>query len=104
MEDRISLIIASLSGGSVDFYQDIFTSRNVGSGGELEIDGWFTADFFQERCSSPKIENFPMMWSLVPFTNIESGRKFTDVYGCFYNTLSEDGFHVPEYGHFTLEH
>lgn len=103
MKSRITQIIASLNGGPTDFYRDIFTQKNVGSGGELLIDGWFANDFFEEKCSLPKITNFPLTWSMVPFKNIDTGRTFTDVHGCFYSTKSEGGFKVPQYGRFTFE-
>ena len=102
IEARINLIADSVCGGNTEFYKDIFSSTRIGSGGELLINGWFGTEFFINAGDFPKIENFPNTWSVVPFKNLDTGRKFLDAYGCFYSTLV-DGFHVPDYGRFTLE-
>ena len=49
-----------------------------------------------------KLENFPNTWSVVPFKNIETGREFSMVHGCFYSEI-ERGFRVPGYGYLTFE-
>lgn len=105
--DRADKILGSiLPGGQTDFYKTIFSSTQIGSGGELSVDGWFVKDFFmpsKDRGNCPKIENFPMTWSVVPFENLETKRKFNDIFGCFYSTVSETGLRTPQYGRFTFE-
>jgi hypothetical protein len=102
VERRIINIIESLQGGETEFYKDIFSTTRIGSGGELLVNGWFGTEFFRERGSMPKIDNYPNTWSLVPFKNIETNRSFTDAFGCFYSTVN-DGFRTPQYSNFTFE-
>lgn len=118
MAVRAVLIRDSLNDGATDFYKSIFTQENAGSGGELNVDGWFVREFFRSAVDSAKgedygkkrgtgghkIENYPNTWSVVPFINLDTGRRFSDVYGCFLTTQDPDGFRVPSYGRFTFEH
>lgn len=98
---RAQTIVDVLSGGDPEVLQSIFSSTRIGSGGELRVDGWFASDFFVKG-GGHKIENYPNTWSLVPFKDLPTGRKFTDVYGAFHNTI-ENGFRVQNYGRFTFE-
>ena len=102
LNQRARQILDSVCGGPVDFYQSIFTQNNIGSGGEKAVDGWYAKDFFLKP--PRKLDEFPLMWSMVPFHNVESSRRFTDVCGSFYNTQSEAGFRRSGYGRFTVEH
>ena len=103
VEDRIQNIIDSLNGGDTEFYRDIFSTTRVGSGGELNVNGWFGSEFFRESGSNPKITNYPNTWSLVPFKNVDTGRTFTDAFGCFYST-NNNGMRTPHYDRFTFEY
>jgi hypothetical protein len=70
------------SNGLVAFWKDIFTQENIGSGGELLINGWITKLFY-EKPQLYKIENFTTSVAVVPYKNAESGREFKGVYGAF---------------------
>jgi hypothetical protein len=102
VQQRAMQILASVEGGSTDFYKDIFTQKNIGSGGELAIDGWIT-EFFRKEKPGNKIENYPNTWSLVPHKGAASKRQYMNVYGQFFATKNAEGFIVPGYSSFTFE-
>jgi hypothetical protein len=91
------------SGGhpDVDFWKSIFTQQNIGSGGELKIDGWIS-DIFFDPPKTKKIENFNSSIAIVPYENKDTGRKFKGVYGPFQYRLV-DGFFVSEFVNYVFE-
>lgn len=100
---RVSMIRDIYLGGSSSFFKDIFTSENIGSGGELLINGWFGNDFFVSPGDLPKINNFPNTWSVVPYKNINSDRNFSLVMGCFSHNVV-DRFRRVNYNSVIIEH
>lgn len=85
-----------------DFLQGIFTSRNVGSGGELEIDGWIT-DLYYKKPLVRKLHNFPSSIATVPFKNFDTGRQFIGVYGALHIERTSDNFIRAKYSSITYE-
>lgn len=96
------IVEASFIRIDVDFWKNIFTQKNVGSGSGLHVDGWIT-DLFFKKCSLPKLENFTANISVVPYKNVETGRRFKGVHGAFKQTRTNDGFVVMEYGDIVFE-
>jgi hypothetical protein len=92
----ITQIRDSLANPNIEFLSRVFTSTRIGSGGELKIDGWIR-DFWLRAPELPKLENFSDNWSIVPYTNLETGKSFTGVYGCFLQRRTEDGFVYGNY-------
>jgi len=101
IRNRVDNISDAIAGGSTNFLHTIFSSTRIGSGSELKIDGWFASDFFIKG-GGHKLNNYPNTWSVVPFENIETGRKFSMTHGCFYSERKGQ-FNVPNYGYFTFE-
>jgi hypothetical protein len=85
-----------------EFWKDIFTQKNVGSGGGLQISGWITKLFFR-KCELPKLENFPSTISVVPYVNVETKRNFIGVNGAFQRIRTEDGFVKTSYRQMVFE-
>jgi hypothetical protein len=81
------------------FWRSIFTQENVGSGSQVEIDGWIT-DFFSSR--GRNLESFETSISLVPYKNLETQREFLGVTGAFHSSLF-DGFYYTNYSQVTFE-
>ena len=99
----VAEIIMSLDGSpNFDFMKSIFTQKNVGSGGELNVSGWITR-VFCAICSSPKIENFAATWGMLPYKNLETGREFLGVHGAFNRKRDEDGFVYASYDEVLFE-
>lgn len=101
INDKITETLISGS-ADLDFWSDIYTHKNIGSGGELTINGWIT-DLYISKPTLPKLENFPYSWSLVPYENAETGRKFTGVHGCFLSKRDSEGFMCADYAEVVVE-
>lgn len=87
---------------NLDFWRGIFTARNLGSGGELEVKGWIR-DLFLEQPQLAKLENFTTTYAVLPYRNLETGRRFQATYGAFSQLRSPDGVLYAGYGHLTHE-
>jgi len=95
-------ISASKGDISIDFWKDIFTQKNVGSGGQLTIDGWITKLFMTEH-SLPKITNFTKNKGVVKYTQLQTKDEFVAVYGGFDTKLNSDGFYELEYAKYIMQ-
>lgn len=84
------------------FWQNIFTQKNIGSGGELGITGWITKLYYDPP-KLPKLENFLTKNTIVPYTNVETGRKFKGVYGAFEVARTNDDFLTSRYSSVIFE-
>ena len=89
---------------SVDFWKNIFTRRNVGSGGQLEINGWILDLFFDMRTPNGfcRIEEFNNNIAKVNYKNLETGRNFSAFYGIFSASLT-DGWLENHFGNLVFE-
>lgn len=76
---------------NIDFWKNIFTQQNVGSGGDLKIDGWIV-DLFRAKHSFKKIENFTTTQAIVKYKQSQTNREFAAVYGGFNYETHNDGF------------
>lgn len=101
----ILIRIRQVIDGDVDlsFWSGIFTSRNVGSGGQLEVSGWITKLFFGMR-SAPMLDDLPNALAIVPYTSLETNRRFSVVHGALKRIRMADGFHKLGYGSLVFEH
>lgn len=95
-------ISASQEQVDVDFWKDIFTQKNIGSGGDLTIDGWITKLFITEH-SFPKLTNFTATNGVVKYTQLQTKQEFVAIYGGFDKEINDQGFYQLKYMHFTLQ-
>jgi hypothetical protein len=86
----------------VDFWKGIFTTKNMGSGGELQIQGWIR-NLYSNTRSDWKLDNYTCSVGAIPFKNIDTGREFTVYHGAFIEVIDLDGFIRLDYGHLTIE-
>lgn len=84
-------IIETFDGDKTNFWQDIFTQKNVGSGGDLTVDGWITELFIEVR-SFAKIQNFTTDYAIVKYEQLQTKEKFAALYGGFDYVTDEEGF------------
>ncbi len=96
---RIEQIANLFEGGDDAFVRDIFTQKNVGSGGQLNINGWITE--FYVAGSMGRADNLNQCLSIVPFINLNTKETFKLVAGSFWSEV-EDGFRVARYGTYTF--
>lgn len=96
------LLMASQGNYDIDFFRDIFTQKNIGSGGELEIKGWIT-NLFYKMPKVAKIENFNSHVSCVEYKNLTTQKEYVMISGGFSYTLDEDGYHALSYSKHIFE-
>lgn len=106
--DRVKAIvdnvIATLEGeDKTEWWKGIFTQRNIGSGGEQQVNGWFTGLY--KAGKSDKLDNFGTAWAAVPFKNLhEPNVKYTSIHGVLMRERDADGFLNARYNDFTVVH
>lgn len=92
LEPRFTLFIDTLKGaGDPEEWKNIYTQRNIGSGGELIISGWIT-EFYMTKPDLPKLENFRATLAVVPYTNLETHREFRAVFAPSVRLEDTEGF------------
>jgi hypothetical protein len=101
VQNVFGAIVNSYKSKNPEFFLNIFTQKNVGSGGELDIDGWIT-DLYLERKNTRKLENFLTSFATVPYTNLDSGKNFKAVYGAFLNCEIDEHLRST-YGSFVFQ-
>lgn len=87
-----------------DFWMDIFTSKNIGSGAQLEIDGWIK-DLFITKHSVNKIENFQENISKVKYEviTIDYQESLQQIFGGFEVDIENDNFMSLKYSKYTFK-
>lgn len=100
--DILDKIQCSFDIVDAEFWKDIFRSKNVGSGGELTINGWIT-DLYYEKRDMKKLENFMTAVTIVPYKNLGTGREFKGIYGAFECVRTDDDFLRAGYSNLIFE-
>lgn len=98
----VSNILLSFDQDQTDFWRDIFTHKNVGSGGDLEVNGWI-CDLYHNVKRGDLIRSFHDSVSKFPYKNVSTGQHFLMVHGAFGSNV-EDGFITTVYDHITIEY
>lgn len=71
------------------FWRSIYTQKNVGSGRQLDIDGWIR-DFFTKRPA--RLESYHTSIAAVPYKNLETGNEYLGLTGAFGVVRDSEGF------------
>lgn len=100
--DIASNILLSFEQDTTEFWNDIFTKNNVGSGGDLEVNGWI-CDLYHNVERGSLIRSFHDAVSKFPYKNVSTGQHFMMVHGAFGSNV-EDGFITTVYDHITIEY
>jgi hypothetical protein len=74
---------------SAEFWRSIYTETNVGSGRQLDIDGWIR-DFFTKR--PRRLESFHTSIAAVPYKNLETQNEYLSLVGAFTAFEDSEGF------------
>ena len=90
------LLEASKGNYDVAFFEDIYTQQNIGSGNELQINGWITNLFYKMPPVS-KIDNFNSHASCVEYVNTSTNKNYAMISGGFSYNQTDDGFIQLEY-------
>ena len=87
---------------NLDFWKDIYTQQNVGSGGDLTISGWITKLFVTEH-SFAKITHFTNNKGVVKYKQAQTNEEFVAIYGGFDAKPNAQGFLELEYSKFIVQ-
>lgn len=97
-----SNILKSYDQDQTEFWTDIFTQQNVGSGGDLQVNGWI-CDLYHNVKRGELIRAFHDSVAKFPYKNMSTGQHFLMVHGAFGSNI-EDGFVTTVYDHITIEY
>lgn len=86
----------------IEFWKDIYTQQNVGSGGDLTITGWITKLFVTEH-SFAKITHFTSNKGVVKYKQAQTSEEFVAVYGGFDAKPNDKGYYELEYSKFIVQ-
>ena len=95
-------IAMSFTEVDVEFWKSIFRSKNVGSGGQLDIDGWIV-QLFMEKRETNRLESFQNTHGVIPYTNKTTNRKFKALHGVLGLCRDEHDFVYAGYGRAVYE-
>lgn len=79
------------------FFAKMLTTKRCGSGGEIELDGWWPTLMYAKSYGGQKPENIPSHIARATWTYLPTGEQFSINCGLFYST-EVDGFTVPQWG------
>jgi len=87
----------ALDSDESDWFKQIFTETRCGSGGETNVDGWFSRLMMVQPKGIRKTCNFPTHITCVPYKTLPSNTEWRLCFGLFSSDLDEDGFMIPEF-------
>ena len=95
--EKVSGVLASLIQNFQDnaFWKNIFAIKHCGSGGQIEVYGWFT-DLFQVQPRVRYVENFSPHVSVVKYKQLNLNQDFEMSVGIFGSKM-EDSLLVPDF-------
>jgi hypothetical protein len=93
----INRFVQALDDGDGKFFGEILYSKRCGSGGEIEVYGWWTSEMYIKSVEGKKPANVPSHLARVTWKNLETGLRFSINFGLFYSTKEGDAF-VPQWG------
>lgn len=85
-----------------DFWKDIFTMQNKGSGSDLFINGWIKKLFLKDR-EINKITNYTSSHGIVEYSQLDTGRKFAVLYGGLSMLKDTEEFYELQYASYVYE-
>jgi hypothetical protein len=86
-----------------DFWKDIFTQKNVGSGGQLQINGWIQNMFVKDFSEGAMLNFFTDNCGVVQYEQLQTKKEFVALYGGLNYLIDEDGFHKLKYEKYVFE-
>ena len=95
--EKVSGILTSLVQNFQDkeFWKRIFAIKHCGSGGQIEVFGWFV-DLFQIQPQVKFVENYSPHVSVVKYKQLDLNQKFEMSVGIFASKM-EDSLLVPDF-------
>lgn len=87
---------------NVEFWTNIFTQQNVGSGGDMVVSGWLRALWYDTK-NGKLLKTFPHTAAMVRYKNFDTGIEYVTVHGAFEVETTEDNFLRAKYGNFIYQ-
>lgn len=94
----IAKIIEAMTTPDKDWFKQIFTQKRCGSGSQYFVNGWYTDLFMDGRPGQPKVSNFPVHITKVPYITLPSSTKWNLFFSLSHSFRDDDGFMVPDFG------
>lgn len=98
----IAQIAESFNADQSEFFSNIFTQKNVGSGGDLQITGWI-CDLYHNAKPGVLIRSFHDAVSSFPYKNVTTGQHFMMFHGAFGSNVVDGAIEIV-YDHVTVEY
>lgn len=89
------------AGPDIEFMKDIYRQNNVGSGGDLSVNGWITQLYI--KGANSLIKSFHDTMSAFTYENVSTKQKFVMVHGAFGANFVADHTLEAVYDHTTFE-
>lgn len=93
----VKKIVEALESNDGTFFRDILSTRRCGSGGEIEVDGWWARQMYVKDYRATKPQNLPTHVARITFKNLDTGREFSINAGLFFSEVDGE-FTVPKWG------
>lgn len=106
--ERVNEVLANIISSfytndqNVEFWTNIFTQKNVGSGGDLLVNGWLT-DLYVNGKPGDMIKVFHDTISILPYTNVSTKESFVMMHGAFRVNATEGEILQAQYDHATFK-
>lgn len=85
-----------------EWFRGIFTKENVGSGGDLKVDGW-VCNLYHNVKPGSLIRSFHDTCSSFPYKNVSTGQHFMMFHGGFGSNVVDGAIEIA-YDHVTVEY
>lgn len=86
---------------NVDWWKKMFHIKHCGSGGQIEVTGWY-ADLFLKQPSLRYVENFASCRSVVEYKQLNTKKEYKMEDGLFFSQ-QQDEFLKPDFGYIIHE-
>lgn len=84
-----------------EFWLNTFRQKNVGSGGDMLVNGWIV-DLYKQATQGQVLRGFHHTISLLPYRNVSTGESFVMTHGAFGSKLDDSNIARPQYDHATF--
>lgn len=98
----IAQITESYTTDQSEFFRNIFTKENVGSGGDLKITGW-VCELYHNATPGTLIRSFHDAIASFPYKNVSTGQHFMMFHGAFGSNVVDGAIEIA-YDHVTVEY
>ncbi len=103
LSGKVRDAVKAVDDTGAEFFRGMFTSERCGSGGETEVDGWWSRIYRHQPQGVRKPCNFGTQVARVPWKNADTGREFFLNAGILSSNIDADGVFVPEFHYVQTE-